>query len=475
MIRTLGWIPAMAGAGLIAGAGVASSLRADSPGAAPGAASRTVDADPVAALRDWLARPAAERPALTEQSFAGEPLTKSQAAEAIDLLWTDRLAQLTVERKAEWDAKSITTPRSGDKVMKFEHRLFGEPPASGRSMFISMHGGGGAPHDVNEQQWKNQIGLYRPPEGIYIAPRAPTDNWNLWHEGHIDPMFDRLIEDAIVFEHVDPDRIYLMGYSAGGDGVYQLAPRMADRFAAAAMMAGHPNDASPLGLRNLPFIIQVGADDAAYDRNKVAAEWGKKLDELHEKDPGGYIHETHLREGMGHWMKREDAMAIPWMMKYARNPLPDRVVWRQGHTPQPRLYWLAAPADQRSAGAMVTVSRAGQVFTVEAVENIKTFTILLNDDIAELSTPLVVQQGNHDIVRGTVHRTIATIFESLDTRADSRLVFSAGVDVNLDAPGPAKEHNADAALLRQEWPILMEEPIKPMLDADRFESGMRGW
>ncbi len=53
-------------------------------------------------------------------------------------------------------------------------------------------------------------------------------------------MFDRLIEDMIVFEDVDPNRVYLTGYSAGGDGTYQLAPRMADRFAAAAMMLAIP-------------------------------------------------------------------------------------------------------------------------------------------------------------------------------------------------------------------------------------------
>ena len=41
----------------------------------------------------------------------------------------------------------------------------------------------------------------------------------------------------------------VVGYSAGGDGVYQLAPRMADSWAAAAMMAGHPNGVSPLSLR----------------------------------------------------------------------------------------------------------------------------------------------------------------------------------------------------------------------------------
>ena len=90
-----------------------------------------------------------------------------------------------------------------------------------------MHGGGGAPRRVNESQWENQIKLgkaYKPAAGLYVAPRAPTDSWNLWHEGHIDPLFDRLIQNMIVFEGVDPDRVYLMGYSAGGDGVYQLAP-----------------------------------------------------------------------------------------------------------------------------------------------------------------------------------------------------------------------------------------------------------
>jgi hypothetical protein len=39
------------------------------------------------------------------------------------------------------------------------------------------------------------------------------------------------------------------------------------------MMAGHPNNANPLGLRNLPFMIFAGGKDAAYNRNKVAAEW----------------------------------------------------------------------------------------------------------------------------------------------------------------------------------------------------------
>ena len=130
-------------------------------------------------------------------------------------------------------ARSISL---GDHEMRFETRSYGKAPESGRALFISMHGGGGAPAAVNDSQWKNQVRLgdaYRQDGSLYLAPRAPTNTWNLWHQAHIDAFFDRLIEKLIVLENIDPDRVFFIGYSAGGDGVYQLAPRMADRLAGA--------------------------------------------------------------------------------------------------------------------------------------------------------------------------------------------------------------------------------------------------
>jgi pimeloyl-ACP methyl ester carboxylesterase len=85
-------------------------------------------------------------------------------------------------------------------------------------------------------------------------------------------MFARLIDDFVAVRGVHPAKVYLLGYSAGGDGVWQLAPRMPDRFAAAAMMAGHTNGVSTLGVRNLPFAMFVGGADTAYNRHKVVAE-----------------------------------------------------------------------------------------------------------------------------------------------------------------------------------------------------------
>lgn len=224
----------------------------------------------VADLRSYLKSSPGDRQPLSQQEFATVPLTREDAQKAQELLWKDHVRRIKRTRAEEMEQRRLTV---ADLEMPFYYTVTGDKPKNGRSLYISLHGGGGAPTSVNDRQWENQKRLYQPAEGVYLAPRAPTDTWNLWHQGHIDRMFDRLIENMIVFEDVDPNRVYLLGYSAGGDGVYQLAPRMADRFAAAAMMAGHPNEASPLGLRNLPFTIHVGDEDSAYNRNKVARKW----------------------------------------------------------------------------------------------------------------------------------------------------------------------------------------------------------
>ncbi len=343
--------------------------------------------DPIESLVQWLKRDAPNRGEFEKQNFATAALTKSQANQIAELLWDDCVTRMKKERAPEWKDKVIEI---GDLKMKFEYKIFGDKPDTGRSLFISMHGGGGAPAEVNEQQWKNQIGLYEPQEGVYLAPRAPTDAWNLWHQSHIDKFFQRIIQDAMLLEDVNPNRVYIMGYSAGGDGVYQLAPRMADYLAAAAMMAGHPNDASPLGLRNIGFTLHMGGKDGAYNRNNVARQWKEKLAELKKNDPGGYEHEVVIHEDMGHWMQREDAVAVPWMAKFNRNPRPDKIVWHQSGVTHDNFYWLAVDPKNAKPGADVIATHSGQVFNIEEAKDVDQLVIQLNDRLVDLDQPVVV-------------------------------------------------------------------------------------
>ncbi len=375
---------------------------------------------------------------LSKEAFATEALTKAQCKKLEATLWKDLRAELTSARKAEFDSKVLEA--DGAK-MPFWYAVYGDKPKTGRSLFISMHGGGGAPAKVNDGQWENQKKLYKPAEGVYCAPRAPSDTWNLWHQGHIDPLFAKLIVDMVLFEDVNPNRVYIMGYSAGGDGVYQLAPRMADYLAAAAMMAGHPNETKPDSLRNLPFTLHMGGNDAAYDRNKIGRNWKVMLDALSASDSTGYPHEVVIHEGKGHWMDREDAVAVPWMAQHTRNLRPTKIVWLQDDVTSPRFYWLMNATPKGGQRVVATID--GQTITIEDATNVESLAIRLDDSMLDLSKPVIVQTRLASAAEPTVlfdavaPRTLATMARTLLERTDPTGIFTAEITVKLPVVAPA--------------------------------------
>jgi poly(3-hydroxybutyrate) depolymerase len=387
-------------------------------------------AEALGALREALAAGPASLGEVAEKDFARVPLTRADAGAARELIWKAHAALLTRDRADEVKNRLL---KDGNLEMRFAFKTFGQKPDGGHSLWISLHGGGATPRAVNDQQWENQKKLYTLDEGIYLAPRAPTDAWNLWHQGHIDRLFSRLIEDLIVLEGVNPDRVYVLGYSAGGDGVYQLAPRLADRWAGAAMMAGHPNGVSPLSLRNVPFALQVGADDSDFGRNKVAREYGEKLDRLRKDDPQGYEHLVKIHEGKGHWMDGEDRIALPWLAKFTRNPVPEHVVWKQTGTPQERSYWLAVPTGHAKSDQTVIARRQGQTIEITSAENVGKLLVHLDDRMANLDQPVKVVHAGKELFAGLAPRTAAVMLRTLASRGDPRLMFDAEVAVELPA------------------------------------------
>ncbi|MBL8888368.1 MAG: hypothetical protein JNL67_00205 [Planctomycetaceae bacterium] len=390
---------------------------------------RTATVDPtLEALQAWCESDVTTRGELSQQPFADTPLTKTQAEQAKQMLVADHQRRLRLERAAEHEAKVLT---HGELKMPYDVRVFGERPAAGHSLYISMHGGGGAPKRVNDQQWQNQKRLYELEEGIYVAPRAPTDTWNLWHQDHIDVLFTRLIENMIVLEGIDPNRVYITGYSAGGDGVYQLAPRMADQLAAAAMMAGHPNETQALGLRNLPFTLHMGELDSAYDRNKIAEQWSAQLATLQAADPKGYIHWAKIHAGKGHWMDRDDAEGVKWMGQYSRNLIPDRVVWLQDDVLHSRFYWLAVGPQPGKEREKVIARRSGQTIEIESSDR-NTLAILLRDDMLDLENEVTITMGERVVFKGQASRTIANLSRTLHDRGDPEAMFSAQIELNLE-------------------------------------------
>jgi len=360
-------------------------------------------------------------------SVSGAELTKEEATKEVAAIYGKLAGKRSIEMRKLKKGFQYFEVKAAEKAMRCVGKLYGEAEKGKRALFISMHGGGGAPARVNDQQWNNQIGLYVPKEGWYVAPRAPSDTWDLWHQSHIDALFGRLIEDMVATRGVDPNRVYLMGYLAGGDGVYQLAPRMADRFGAATMMAGHPNDATADGLLNLPFRIYMGGKDAAYKRNEVAAQWKVKLEKL-QKERGGYEHKVTIYPEMGHWMKKKDAEAVPWMAKKERKAWPKKVIWGKSGTRSERFYWLGG-----SPKEVVFAEVTGQVISLKGFGEAD-LTLFLNDALVNLDEPVTIMAEGKEVFSGKIARTRTAIEGSLTQRLDPAMAATAVYGVKGTPP-----------------------------------------
>jgi hypothetical protein len=200
---------------------------------------------------------------------------------------------------------------------------------------------------------------------------------------------------------------------------------MADRLAAASMSAGHPGDASPISLRNIGFAIHCGADDAAYDRNKLAAEWGRKLDALETADAGFYKHQVNVVPGKGHWMDLVDAESVPWMAAFTRNPFPKKIAWHQDDVNHNRFYWVSV--DSPKTGSELLAEIKDQTIAVKD-DMPGVLRIRLNEDMIDFAKDIkVIRNGKESSAKAI--RNIEVIIKTLTERGDPRSVYSAELSI----------------------------------------------
>lgn len=312
----------------------------------------------------------------------------------------------------------------GDVQMKYQMQIIGEPETNGYPLYIALHGGGaGETPDMNDSQWEHMYIYYRDgvKNGIYINPRGIRDTWDTHSNKESFPLYDRLIENMIAFQNADPNRVYILGFSAGGDGVYQVAPRLADRFAATNMSAGHPNGASVLNLYNTPISLQVGMKDVEFDRHLVTPEYGRKLDELRVQYKGGYVHQTYVHKLYPHnfydyalepqlvlkdpsdWLlsgnedtKVVDTNAIHFLDQFTRNPLPKRVVWDLSNRASLRsevtsFYWLKASYEVTQGVIIASYHTDENKIIIEENTTNGEVCILLNEEMVDVFSPIIVE------------------------------------------------------------------------------------
>ncbi len=306
----------------------------------------------------------------------------------------------------------------GEATMRYTVQVIGDMPENGYPLYIAMHGGGsGDTPEVNDEQWDEMKDYYSAALdcGVYVAVRGVRDTWDTHFNPESYPLYDRLIRYMILTQNVNPNRVYLEGFSAGGDGVYAIANRMADRFAAANMSSGHPNGISMVNLYNMPIQLQAGEFDDEYDRNRVTAEYGLKLDTL-QAEYGGYEHRTLIHYDCGHnyedyepthipvmadvaaWLNNGDRTTVDvdsfppdYMDDFIRDPYPTSIIWdlftRADTRETESFYYMSAPYTTNEG--MIKVTSAGDnAFAIEAEDVNGEFSIMLNEYMVDFSRPV---------------------------------------------------------------------------------------
>lgn len=177
-------------------------------------------------------------------------------------------------------------------------------------------------------------------------------------------------------------------------------------------------------------MVWCGAEDAAYDRNKLCAERIVELDSLHRADSEGYVHSGHIIEGKGHWMDRVDTAAVEWMAQYKRNPYPKRIVWRQEEVLKKHFYWLSVAEDEMQRGREVRVDVEGNKITIGKCDY-KHIILHLNDKIVNLDKPVEVYVGKKRVKKAKLIRSSETMKRSIREWGDARYCFSTEIKIEV--------------------------------------------
>ncbi len=310
-------------------------------------------------------------------------------------------------------------------------RKVGKRPAKGWPLFIAMHGGGGAPKEVNDSQWRIMQIYYRDQPSVtgyqYLALRAPNDTWNGFYDDYVPPLLANLIRQFLLFGDVDADKVYLMGYSHGGYGAFFLGPKIPDRFAAVHSSAAAPTDGaiSPRTLRNTRFTFMIGENDNAYGRRERCEAFNKQIEKLKGENKDNYPVQMELKKGFGHG-GLPDRDKIKEMYPFARKAAPSHVTWDLTDAVVDHFYWLSVshPVKGGSIDAAIRDNRID-------LKTSKIDAFCLNLDGRNLDfgkAARIVLDGKEKSLR--LEPSLRTLCESLLERGDPQLAYTCRIELN---------------------------------------------
>lgn len=382
-----------------------------------------------AALDAYFAAPADQRadwkfaPALDRMLVRDEAAVRRIAWEAF------RAAPVQGALRTDFDAHQV---RFEKYLSPYTVKTVGQRPEGGWALFIAMHGGGNAPKRVNDQQWRVMQSYYHDQDSVpgylYVALRAPNDTWNGFYDNYVYPLVANLIDQFLLFADVNPDKVFLMGYSHGGYGAFAIGPKMPDRFAAIHASAAAPTDGetSAKTLRNTVFTYMIGEKDLAYGRLPRCQAFDKQIRELRGDRQDIYPVTMELIAGNGH-TGLPDRDKIKSMYPAVRNPVPRELTWELTDPVIRDFFWLEVPQPGKQQEIDATCRDNHVTVTTKGVA---TASVLLDGRLVDWRKSVVFEvNGRVETMR--LRPSLRTLCETLSERGDPGLAFACKVKLAL--------------------------------------------
>lgn len=166
-----------------------------------------------------------------------------------------------------------------------------------RPLIIFLHGAGETGKDVNVLR---KLDIYHYANGeidpkdfpfLVVSPMTPKHGWE---PRRIVRLLDELLADERFRYRIDPNRVYLTGFSMGGFGTFRTACEYPERFAAIVPLAGGGEPELAEKLKNVPTWAFHGNADKVVDY-----ECSQKMIEAMQELNHDNVRLTTL-EGAGH-------------------------------------------------------------------------------------------------------------------------------------------------------------------------------
>ena len=316
-------------------------------------------------------------------------------------------------------------------------------PTRDYALVVCLHGAGFT-GEAYLDRWKSRLGE----QYILACPTYPAGAW-----------FTRRAEDLVLATvqlvqqryRIDPRRIFLSGMSNGGIGAWLIGMHHAPLFAGLAPMASGIDDVLFPFLENLrttPVYIIHGSQDQVMPvelSRKLAAEL-KHLDYpfiYREHD------RTHAMAG-GHFFPREELPdLVKWFDNQRRTPVPKTMTVVRDASHLLPFGWVRIDATDQIASfsedlidkrddsirqrsyARLTAQVTGPNRIDVRTDRVRQYTLYLNDDLVDLSKPVVITTDGQPSFEGLLTPHVETLLRQARLRHDPAQLFPSQVTLSV--------------------------------------------